>query len=72
MRENTKIYVKNSKHFAYFIAQNVMGIGKLALRFNIRWLLDQCERSVINKVDIPLIQRLLFADRFGLKALKVI
>ena len=55
----------------YILAQNVMTIAELAFKFRILWLLDVCDREMIKWVDIPLIDRLIFADRLGLNELKV-
>ena len=48
-----------------------MEVAKLAHRYEIHWLVNICEHKMIKWDDIPLIERLLFADRYGLKELKV-
>lgn len=48
-----------------------MTIVELADRFKIRWLVDVCDSAMIKWVDIPLIDRLIFAETHGLKELKV-
>ena len=48
-----------------------MTIAELASHFQILWLLDVCDREMIKWVDIPLIDRLIFADRLKLNELKV-
>ena len=48
-----------------------MAVAELADRFQVSWLVSICEREMVKWVEIPLIDRLLFADLHGLKELKV-
>lgn len=50
---------------------NVFGIAELAGRYQMLSLLSKCERSLLTCVEIPLIDRFLFADLFNLKGTKV-
>lgn len=50
--------------------QNVMAVAELADRFQVSWLVSICEREMVKWVEIPLIDRLLFADLHGLEELK--
>ena len=49
-----------------------MAVAELADRFQVSWLVSICEREMVKWVEIPLIDRLLFADLHGLKELKVV
>ena len=52
-----------------------MDVAKLAHLYEIHWLLDICECEMKKwaplSIDIPRVHLLLFADRYGLKELKV-
>ncbi|KAI3416399.1 hypothetical protein GPALN_005931 [Globodera pallida] len=49
---------------------NVLALLKLADHFQIDWLKDRCEAHLINCVEIPLIERFLLIEPYGLKKLK--
>lgn len=49
-----------------------MPMAILASRFQVIALLDLCERHLINCVELPVLDRLLFADKYGLVGLKVV
>lgn len=54
------------------LAQNVLVVAELADRFQIGWLAECCGRKMMKWSDIPLIDRLLFADLHGMDELKVL
>ncbi|KAL3076822.1 hypothetical protein niasHT_033724 [Heterodera trifolii] len=49
---------------------NVLMLLKLADFFQVNWLKKRCETHLINCVEIPLIDRFLLSDQFGLDHLK--
>ena len=54
-----------------FLANNVYQLLKLANRFQVDFLRKRCEAHIIHCVDMPLMERLIYADAYHLDKLKV-
>ena len=54
------------------LASNVLSLAELADRFQVAPLRSHCERYLKNCVEIPVMERFLFADAHSMKGLMVI
>jgi hypothetical protein len=59
------------KHHNAFTAYNVHALLILADRFDCPLLRNRCETHLMNCIEIPLVERINYADSFDLKDLKV-
>jgi len=53
------------------IANNIYQLLKLANRFQVDFLRKRCEAHLIHCVEMPLMERLIYADAYHLDKLKV-
>ena len=58
--------------FLKLIASNVKALTKLADFYNATTVMTLCERHLLCCIEIPLIDRFLLAEKYKLKATKVV